>query len=85
MLKLGSKYAGMYGLIPNASDMKSVAILPLLNLPVGFPPRKSRPYGWKLLRATVDMKLLFPASTDESPNTMIAGTLAPFTKERSSH
>lgn len=56
--------------------MKSVGILPLENLPVAFPPAKSRPYGKKLLLAMVGMKLLFPASTDESPKTMTAGTFA---------
>ncbi|WRX29583.1 hypothetical protein QQP08_022070 [Theobroma cacao] len=66
----------MSGLIPKASEMKSVAILPLEKRPVGLPPRKSRPYGAKLLFRTVDIWLLFPGSTVESPNTMIAGTIA---------
>ena len=43
--------------------------LPLLNRPVGLPPRKPAPYGRKLALITVCSRLLFPGSTVESPNT----------------
>lgn len=62
--------------MPKASEMKSGAMRPLENRPVGFPLKKSRPYGSKLLLAMVGMKLLLPESTEESPNTIIEGTLA---------
>jgi len=43
MLKAGSKYAGTACLIPKASETKSGGILPLENLPVGLPLKKSLP------------------------------------------
>lgn len=76
ILYCGSKYAGTNGRRPKASEMKSGGIRPLENLPVGRPPKKSRPYGWKLLLSTVDIWLLLPASTEESPKTITAGILA---------
>ncbi|KAG9137302.1 hypothetical protein Leryth_014931 [Lithospermum erythrorhizon] len=57
-----------------ASDMKSVGRRPLENLPVGLPPIKSLPYGRKLLFTAVLISLLLPASTEESPKTMIDET-----------
>ena len=54
--------------------MKSEGTLPLLNLPVGFAPLKSFPYGGKLHFIKVLIWLLFPVSTIESPNTKTAGT-----------
>lgn len=55
--------------------MRSAGVLPLLNRPVAFPPMKSRPYGGKLLFATVLRLLLLPVSTMESPNMKTAGTV----------
>jgi len=54
--------------------IKSVPSFPLVNLPVGTLLRKSLPYGRKLLLKAVFMKLLFPGSTVESPNTYRAET-----------
>lgn len=71
ILYAGSKYAGIAGLSPKSSEMKSVATRPLQNRPVACPPSKSRPYGSKSLLAMVDIWLLLPVSTEESPKTMI--------------
>lgn len=46
---------------------------PLLNRPVATPPGKSFPYGAKSHRVIVFLKLLFPVSIIESPNTNNAG------------
>jgi len=54
--------------------IKSVPSFPLVNLPVGFWLTKSLPYGGKLLLKGEFMKLLFPGSTVESPNTYMAET-----------
>jgi len=54
--------------------IKSVPSFPLVNLPVGTWLTKSLPYGGKLLLKAESMKLLFPGSTVESPNTYIADT-----------
>ena len=53
--------------------IKSGGVLPLENLPVGFPPMKSLPYGGKLHLAVVVRLLLLPLSTMESPNVKNAG------------
>lgn len=54
--------------------IKSVPSFPLVNLPVGTWLTKSLPYGGKLLLKAESMKLLFPGSTVESPNTYMAET-----------
>lgn len=43
MLYIGSKYAGMVGLRPKPSEIKSGGSRPLQNRPVGWPPGKSWP------------------------------------------
>ena len=45
------------------------------NLPVGFRPLKSWPYGGKSHLTRVSRWLLLPVSITESPNTMTAGTV----------
>lgn len=56
--------------------IKSEGILPSQNLPVGIWSTKSIPYGGKSHLTRVLITLLFPGSTMESPNTIIAGTNA---------
>lgn len=53
--------------LPTISEM----VRPLVNLPVGWPWEglKSMPYGGESAFESVNKKLLFPASTKESPNT----------------
>ncbi|KAK1281109.1 hypothetical protein QJS04_geneDACA002968 [Acorus gramineus] len=56
--------------------MKSATVLPLVNLPVGRCPKKSRPYGGKSAwTEQFLLKWLFPASKVESPKMKTAGTL----------
>lgn len=56
--------------------IKSEGTLPLLNLPVGFLPMKSLPYGGKLHLTIVLILLLLPGSTIESPKTITAGIVS---------
>ncbi|WVZ25903.1 hypothetical protein V8G54_004447, partial [Vigna mungo] len=74
LLRFGSKYGGNKSFRPKYEAIKSVPSFPLVNLPVETWLTKSLPYGGKLLLKAESMKLLFPGSTVESPNTYMAET-----------
>lgn len=74
--RFGCREGGIVYFIPRRLTTKSGMSFPFENLPIGTWSEKSRPYGTWFALKTVLMKLLFLASTVESPKTTMEVKLA---------